>query len=227
MTGAAQRLIDMRMREGAIAASIAVLTACLPAAADGIGNESARVWETCGLCHGLDGNSAMAKFPKLAGQVAPYIEKQLHDFRSGARNNDGGQMAAIVTEFTEEQIAEAARYFARLQRKARKGDSVSKPSARAELLFAKGDATANIAACAGCHAAPPGSLASGAIAGPRLRGQHEEYLAKQLRDFRSGERRNDATGVMQAVAAALSPADIDELAAYVSGLPPEPPSPTQ
>ena len=51
---------------------------------------------------GLDGISATAKFPKLAGQKKAYIEKQLSDFLAGNRTNDGGQMASIVTEIPPE-----------------------------------------------------------------------------------------------------------------------------
>lgn len=228
MTRLAPRTLDLPLLEAGVfaglAASIGVWAACLPAAADGIGNENAPAWETCALCHGLDGNSAMSKFPKLAGQPASYIAKQLHDFRSGARDNDGGQMEAIVTEINEEQIGQVAEYFSRLQRSAGKGGAET-TSKRAEALFVNGDPAANIAACGSCHSHQSGNALSGI--GPHLNGQHEDYLAKQLRDFRSGERKNDTTGTMQAIASALSVAEIDELAAYLSGLPPGPPSAAQ
>ena len=47
----------------------------------------------CGACHGADGNSLAPTFPKLAGQHAGYLLKQLKDIKSGARNN--GQTAAM------------------------------------------------------------------------------------------------------------------------------------
>ena len=39
----------------------------------------------CGACHGVDGNSALANFPKLAGQGERYLLKQMQDIKSGAR----------------------------------------------------------------------------------------------------------------------------------------------
>ena len=48
----------------------------------------------CASCHGNDGNSALAINPKLAGQNAAYIVKQLMDFKSGVRADP--IMAAMV-----------------------------------------------------------------------------------------------------------------------------------
>ncbi|MBU2531705.1 MAG: hypothetical protein KKB37_03115, partial [Alphaproteobacteria bacterium] len=86
----------------------------IPAIASGLGYQDAPPQEMCGLCHSLDGVSATARFPKLAGQKAAYIEKQLRDFLAGKRSNDGGQMASIVTEITVSQIRDVAIYFSKL-----------------------------------------------------------------------------------------------------------------
>ena len=61
-------------------------------------------YETCALCHGLFGVSHTAKFPNLGGQKQDYIEAQVRSFLEGHRTNDGGQMAAIVTELQPEDI---------------------------------------------------------------------------------------------------------------------------
>jgi len=66
-------------------------------------------------------------------------------------------------------------------------------------------------ACSGCHGAD-GNSASGVW--PILAGQHASYLAKQLRDFKSGER---ADPIMQGMVAALSKEDIQDIAAYFAG----------
>ena len=66
-------------------------------------------------------------------------------------------------------------------------------------------------ACSGCHGAD-GNSASGVW--PNLAGQHASYLAKQLRDFKSGER---ADPIMQGMVAALSKEDIQDIAAYFAG----------
>lgn len=80
---------------------------------------------------------------------------------------------------------------------------------------AKGDPKAAEAiasqVCAGCHGADGNSAAP---ANPSLAGQGAEYLNKQLADFKSGERKSP---VMGGIVASLSPADMNNLAAYFSG----------
>ena len=41
----------------------------------------------CIACHGTDGNSLVSQFPKLAGQHAEYLAKQLHDFKDAMLTN--------------------------------------------------------------------------------------------------------------------------------------------
>ena len=77
---------------------------------------------------------------------------------------------------------------------------------------AAGDAAAGKSraqACAGCHGADGNSANP---LWPKLAGQHEKYLAKQLADFKEGKTRKDP--VMAGQAAGLSQADMDNLAAY-------------
>lgn len=66
--------------------------------------------------------------------------------------------------------------------------------------------------CAACHGAAGISMVP---TYPNLAGQKEAYLAKQLKDFKSGTR-NDAT--MKGMVASLSDADMDDLAAYYASL---------
>ena len=46
--------------------------------------------------------------------------------------------------------------------------------------------------------------------------QHEDYLVKQLMDFRAGIRTNDPEGVMRTIAAQLSDKDVSDLATYIA-----------
>ena len=67
-----------------------ILGACLfalNASADGDAAAGKSKAAVCGACHGVDGNSMSAQFPKLAGQNASYIAEQLADFKSGKRTN--------------------------------------------------------------------------------------------------------------------------------------------
>jgi cytochrome c553 len=83
----------------------------------------------------------------------------------------------------------------------------AKPPAKPDL--AKGQATAQV--CAACHSSD-GSRGSPAY--PILQGQHAEYLVKQLTEFKSGLRVNP---IMTGMAAALSPDDMRNVAAFYAG----------
>src|SRR5256885_14219431 len=95
-------------------ASIVAGSAISLARADIIVTEGVQPWHLCATCHSLDGISAMARFPKLAGQRAAYIVKQVRDFRDGRRSNDGGQMQASASDIVDDDLAKAAAYFASL-----------------------------------------------------------------------------------------------------------------
>jgi cytochrome c553 len=65
---------------------------------------------TCAACHGFDGNSMIPTFPKLAGQHAAYLEKQIKQFRDGIRKDPS--MAPMVAGLTDADAANLAAYFA-------------------------------------------------------------------------------------------------------------------
>jgi len=49
-------------------------------------------------------------------------------------------------------------------------------------------------------------------------GQHKDYLVKQLKDFRGGNRTNDPGNIMGWITSQLSDSDIEDVASYISGL---------
>ncbi len=177
--------------------------------ADSLSDAPDRPWEACGECHGLDGISATAHFPKLAGQKRAYIEKEVHDFRSGARANDNGQMGGIASDFSDQAIERASAYFSALPAPPPAGDP-GKDAARAKAIVETGFPAAGIPACHACH-----NAAADAV--PWLEAQHASYLAKELHDFKTGIRTNNPT--MAAVARRLSDEDIDALATYLAATP--------
>lgn len=63
----------------------------------------------CMACHGPDGQGVQPMFPRLAGQHATYIEKQLLDFKSGARKDT--MMSPIAFPLSSEQIKQLALYI--------------------------------------------------------------------------------------------------------------------
>lgn len=184
--------------------------------ADMIDTSGMKPWEVCALCHGLNGISRISKFPKLAGQKAAYIEKQLRDFRAGRRANDGGNMAAIASsELSEDNIPVVANYFAKLTAPKPQTSDEDKSLAKGRKLFEQGDAGRNVPPCQSCHVA----INDAAPLAPSLTSQHPDYLAKQLHDFRDGKRTNDENQIMGDIARALSKPEIQELVAFIASRP--------
>jgi cytochrome c553 len=167
----------------------------------------------CGACHNPDGNSLAPNFPKLAGQGQRYLEKQLHDIKSGKRTVL--EMTGMLAAFSDQDLADIAAYFA--SQKGSVGAADPKLVERGRALFNGGDLEKGMPACTGCHS-PNG--AGIALAGfPHLSGQHSQYVTKQLTEFREGVRTNDGDAMtMRTIAGKLSNHDIEALASYIQGL---------
>ena len=162
----------------------------------------------CQGCHGEDGNSATADFPKLAGQYAAYIQKQIHDFQSNSRTDPVmSGMAATVTD--NQDLLDISAYFA--SQKQMKGDVplVSK-GGKERFLSDNG--------CVNCHGENGKGAGPGNSHAPVIGGQHKDYLIKQLKDFRSGARKNESSGMMALIAGMMSDDELEEIASYVSGM---------
>lgn len=65
--------------------------------------------EVCSSCHGVDGNSPVPMFPKIAGQPRTYIAKVLKDYKSGARKDP--IMAGMAAALSAEDIENLAFYY--------------------------------------------------------------------------------------------------------------------
>ncbi len=180
-------------------------------AADMIDTEGMQPWESCALCHGLDGDSRMAKFPRLAGQPERYLIKQLEDFRARRRRNDDSVMADNASLLAPEDIAVVARHFSTQSNPEPGIDEADADTPLGEHLFLQGDSARDLPACASCHvnSADPDRF-------PHITAQHRDYIAKQLRDFKAAIRTNDPKGVMQSVAAKLDDREIAAIAAYAA-----------
>lgn len=166
----------------------------------------------CATCHGADGNSQLAINPKLAGQNASYLVKQLQDFKSGART--GATMAAMVLSLSDQDMEDIAAWYASQEPTLLGADPESVELA--ERLYRAGNSDIAVAACSACHS-PTGQ--GNAPAGfPALSGQHPEYTLQQLKDFRSGARANDGSAMMRTVVERLTDTELEALASYVSGL---------
>jgi len=167
---------------------------------------------TCAACHGADGNSTNPEWPKLAGQNAQYIFKQLMDFKAQKRVN--ASMAPMVANLTPQDMADLSAYFS-----SQKGTPGKADQAKAQLgslVFKGGNNATGVAACAACHG-PTGS-GNPAANFPALSGHQNTYVKNQLLAFRQGARANDAGKMMQNVANKMSDAEMDAVAEYIAGL---------
>ncbi len=169
--------------------------------------------ENCVECHGEKGVSTTVSVPKLAGQYADYLLRQISDFQTGARKHP--IMNAMAEGLATDDVADIAAYFA--------GNETMRGESRAESrlavdIYTRGDMARNIPPCKSCH----GETGKGkfALTGcyPVIGGQHKIYLREQLFNWRAGVRRNSPGGVMNVIAASLSDAEIEQLSDYLSGL---------
>ncbi|WP_339489230.1 c-type cytochrome [Pseudomonas sp. EL_65y_Pfl2_R95] len=167
----------------------------------------------CGACHGPDGNSPAPNFPKLAGQGERYLLKQIHDIKNGDRTVV--EMTGILDNLSEQDIADIAAYFS--SQKMSIGAADPELVKRGEALFRGGKLEEGMPACTGCHS--PNGAGIAAAGFPHLSGQHATYVAKQLTDFREGNRTNDGDAmIMRSIAGKLSNKDIAAISSYVQGL---------
>lgn len=213
----------IRLTYGALVAAAVLSTS--PVMAAGSAEAGKTKAAVCMGCHGVDGNSPADMWPKIAGQLQPYIVKQLHDFKDGRRKND--QMSPMAAPLSDQDIEDLAAFFS-----TQKVNAVA--NAKAELLAAgqkvylKGKGRPDVVpACVGCHSpsgqgkndwsdimmkSPPTTLA------PAIGGQHPAYIARQLAAYKTGERNNDIGRVMRNIAERLTDADIAAVSEYAASL---------
>ncbi|HZT61548.1 MAG TPA: c-type cytochrome [Burkholderiales bacterium] len=174
--------------------------------------------QVCAACHAADGNSVAAANPKIAGQFAEYLQKQLGDFKVAQPGKKPARESAIMTpmaaNLSDDDIQGLAAYYA--GQKLRPASAADKDlAALGQKIWRGGIAASSVPACAGCH----GPAGAGIPAQyPRLAGQFAEYVAAQLKGFRDGARSNDVNGVMRGVAARMSEREIQAVAQYAAGL---------
>jgi cytochrome c553 len=167
----------------------------------------------CMPCHGVGGAATQAapNFPKLDGQHAAYLAKQLRDLKSGRRQN--AVMAPILAALKKRQIPDLAKHFA-AQSLPRGAVENPQLAAAGKALYEEGNRATGVPGCVGCHLAD----GAGSDRYPRLAGQQRGYLVQQLVNFKSGARRNDRAHVMRAVAGRLTDEEIKAVAEYLAGM---------
>jgi len=168
----------------------------------------------CGGCHGFDGNSLIATYPKLAGQNEAYITKQVKDFKAdSSRKNE--LMKGMVAALSDEDAADIGAYFQAQSVNAVATFDESKIAAGREI-YKGGNLQTGIPACQACHG-PKGSGTAG-IGYPQLGGQYVDYTLAQLKAFKNGSRTNDDKELMRSIVAKMSDEDMAAVANYIASL---------
>lgn len=190
--------------------ALLLLFAALPSHAADLAKAEEIVMGRCFICHGANGESSSPAFPRLAGQNAAYVARQLGDYQSGKRRS--GTMQPMVEGLSAADMQALGAWFEQQPTQAH-------AVADAELadvgrfVYRRGNPFSGVAACATCH----GADAHGTATLPRLAGQHAQYTENQIKQFNRRERTND-NAVMHGIASQLSELETKAVAAYLSGL---------
>ena len=163
---------------------------------------------SCFLCHGMNGESTSEVFPRLAGQHAEYIAKQLGAFKSGARKSTA--MAEMVSKLTPDEMLALGKYYEKfsIPREEAKEPQLA---AMGRYIYHNGNKFSGVPACVSCH----GQNAEGAANLPRLATQFSGYIHTQLKSFNKRDRTND-NAVMHVVAEKMTELEMAAVAEYVS-----------
>jgi len=166
------------------------------------GNDKAAL---CKSCHGEDGDSVSPNIPKLAGQYADYIQRQIYNFQEGTRR-DPNMTDISATLTNRRNLADISAYFAsQIQMKG----MLTKNDEGEKLYLEKG--------CLNCHGEIGKGKPSYNELFPVIGGQHKEYLIKQMKDFKTYERDTDISGIMGMLAKQMTDSEIEAVAEFLSG----------
>jgi cytochrome c553 len=172
--------------------------------------DAARGVIACVGCHGAAGNSTITQNPKLAGQHAAYVAKQLADFKTPQRNNP--VMSGIAKGLSDEDMKNVAAYVEK--QASQPGAAKNKDTIDlGKKIYRAGIAEKNVPACAGCHGASGAGIPAQFA---RLAGQHQDYTVAQLTAFRQGARSNSVQ--MTTIAKRMLDSEIQAVADYIAGL---------
>ena len=187
----------------------------IPVFAAGDANAGQTKAVICTACHGADGNSVVTTWPKIAGQHASYLERQLALIKSGDRPVP--EMAGIVMGLSDQDMADISAYYASQTSKAGLADESLR--ATGEQLYRGGNSATEVPACMACHG--PAGEGNPPAAYPAVAGQHSVYTEKMLKGFRAGSMwgEDDASSkIMTEVTLRLTDGEIKAVANYMQGL---------
>ena len=186
----------------------------VPAAMAGNAEAGKTKAAACGGCHGMDGNSPIPAYPKLAGQNEAYITKQVKDFKANTTRQNA-IMLGMVAALSDEDAADIGAYFQSQKLSAAAPFDDSKLAAGREI-YKGGNLQTGVPACQACHG-PDGSGTAG-IGYPQLGGQYVDYTLAQLKAFKEGSRSNDDKMLMRSIVEKMSEEDMVAVANYIASL---------
>ena len=182
----------------------------------------------CAACHGADGNSSIPTYPRIAGQSERYIAHQMALIASGQRGGMAVAMVPFVQDLTPQDMRDIGAYFATQKSGAGLADDTliadgtykgMKFYEVGQQLYRGGDAARGIPACMACHG--PSGAGNPGPAYPHVGGQHQDYVARRLQEYRTGtstEKDPALFNVMAQVTHALTDQEIQALGTYLQGL---------
>jgi cytochrome c553 len=209
--------------ERALLAAIVVVGLAVPGRAEDKGSGEVSKAELdakfayCKTCHGVSGQGFRGSFPmpRLAGQQPEYLKNQLQAFIERRRTNP--VMLNVAHVLSPSMIDGLADHFHVLNPKPL-GGGPKGDAAEGRRIYQEGLPDADVPPCASCH----GPEAKGSDAFPRLAGQLPDYILKKLvnwtRERGQDKARPDNSEIMAPIAHKLTEAQINAVAAYLSGL---------
>jgi len=167
----------------------------------------------CSACHGADGNSLAGIWPSLAGQNYKYLLKQLRLIKSGDREII--EMIGQLDNLSDQDLKDISAFYSVQNNLI--GQVEKDKLELGKKLYYSGNLEKGVPACTACHS--PRGLGNAPAAYPLLSGQQPDYVAKALKDYRSGKRLNeDPSKIMIDIAYKLDDNEIEALSSFVHGL---------
>ena len=218
----------MKKKLQVLSISLALASATSILHAEGNINAGKQKSASCTSCHGDDGNSMVATFPKLAQQHSSYLAQQLHAFKDGSRSDP--MMSPMALALTDEDITDISAYYATQkvsentlpalppadedEKPAGKKDTIEALIAQGSDLYRNGNLQSEVSACIACHG--PFGEGNKPASFPALKSQHADYLIKALTDFKTGSRSNNPDNIMHMIAKKMTDQEIKAVSYRIS-----------
>ncbi len=170
---------------------------------------------TCAACHGMDGNSQVTIWPKIAGQHEDYLARQTRMVRDQQR--EVPTMYPLVMNLSDQDIADISAWYA--QQTIQMGVADDALVELGSKIYHGGNHDSGVPACMACHG--PGGAGIPNMGYPMLSGQHADYTADRLRRYRDGVTNGDDdpySKMMVGIAANLTDDEINAVSSYIEGL---------